>query len=418
MTLSWQAPTSDGGASISGYRVYRDGAELVTLGEVLTHTDTSAVPGTTYAYTVTALNAAGESPPSNEASATPLLPTLEIPGVQGDWVDTYGADGYALFAWTASSDLKLLPPASLAIEQGARSAVGVVTDVRALERPDQAERRVGALYHASQVRLRLTFPAAYDGTLHLYAVDWATTARRQRFTIDDGSGPRVAAINTNFHDGAWLHFPVSVNAGGALTIRVDRLAGANVVLNGLFLGEGPPPAPPAPQVASAPRNLAATPGEARVTLSWQAPTSDGGASISGYRVYRDGDELVTLGEVLTHTDTSAVPGTTYAYTVTALNAAGESPPSNEASATPLLPTLEIPGVQGDWVDTYGARRLRPVRLERRQRPETAAAGQPGHRAGRPAARTGSSPTCAPSSVPTRPSGASARSTTPARSGCG
>ena len=44
-------------------------------------------------------------------------------------------------------------------------------------------------------------------------------------------------INTNFHDGAWLHFPVSVSAGGALTIRVDRLAGANVVLNGLFLGD-------------------------------------------------------------------------------------------------------------------------------------------------------------------------------------
>jgi hypothetical protein len=68
-------------------------------------------------------------------------------------------------------------------------------------------------------------------------VDWTTTARRQRFTIDDGSGPRAASINTSFNDGAWLHFPVSVDAGGALTIKVDRLAGANVVLNGLFLGD-------------------------------------------------------------------------------------------------------------------------------------------------------------------------------------
>jgi len=47
----------------------------------------------------------------------------------------------------------------------------------------------------------------------------------------------VASINTSFNDGAWLHFPVSVDAGGALTIKVDRLAGANVVLNGLFLGD-------------------------------------------------------------------------------------------------------------------------------------------------------------------------------------
>ena len=132
VALAWQVPASDGGGSISGYRVYRStvaggaGSELGTLGSVQNFTDTTAVPGTTYYYTVTALNSAGEGPRSNEASATPLAPMVEIPGVRGNWVGNYGSDGYALFAWTASSDLVLLPSASLAIEQGARSATGVV----------------------------------------------------------------------------------------------------------------------------------------------------------------------------------------------------------------------------------------------------------------------------------------------------
>ena len=68
----------------------------------------------------------------------------------------------------------------------------------------------GRRYHANQVRLRLTFPAAYAGTLHLYAVDWTTTARRERITVNDGSGARVASLTSSFNAGAWLHFPVSV----------------------------------------------------------------------------------------------------------------------------------------------------------------------------------------------------------------
>jgi hypothetical protein len=98
-----------------------------------------------------------------------------------------------------------------------------------------------------------------------------------------------------------------------------------------------PPGPP-----SAPSNLAATGGNAQVTLTWQAPASDGGSPITNYRIYRGvvpGGEiaLATVGNVLTYADTAVTNGVTYYYEVSALNNPGEGPKSNEASATPSAP---------------------------------------------------------------------------------
>src|SRR5205807_2096039 len=98
-----------------------------------------------------------------------------------------------------------------------------------------------------------------------------------------------------------------------------------------------PPTPP-----SAPQNLAATGGNAQVTLTWQAPASDGGSPITNYKIYRGpapGTEtlLTTVGNVLTYTDTAVTNGVTYYYQVSAVNGVGEGPRSNEASATPSPP---------------------------------------------------------------------------------
>jgi len=90
---------------------------------------------------------------------------------------------------------------------------------------------------------------------------------------------------------------------------------------------------------SAPQNLKATAGDAKVTLSWSAPLSDGGSAVTNYKIYRGTTsggktELTTIGNVLTYTDTSVTNGQTYYYQVTAVNSIGESEKSNEAYATP------------------------------------------------------------------------------------
>ena len=153
-------------------------------------------------------------------------------------------------AWNqATTDLAILPVGvTYALEQGSRAGTGwpqPTTDVRALENATETQRRAGAWLHASQVRLRLTFSSAYSGTLHLYAVDWGTTTRREDITVDDGSGPRTAQLTNSFNAGAWMHYPVSVPAGGSITIRVANTAkGKNqAVLSGVFLGGPGAPLP-------------------------------------------------------------------------------------------------------------------------------------------------------------------------------
>ena len=79
MSLTWTAPLDDGGALITDYVVYRSelsGAEteLATSGGALNYTDTTAINGTTYYYTVAAVNSVGTGAQSNEVSATPEAP--------------------------------------------------------------------------------------------------------------------------------------------------------------------------------------------------------------------------------------------------------------------------------------------------------------------------------------------------------
>ena len=90
-------------------------------------------------------------------------------------------------------------------------------------------------------------------------------------------------------------------------------------------------------VPGAPTLTAVQAGKDGVTLGWNAPSSNGGTAISGYRLYRgsiSGGEtlLATLGNVTSYTDTTAPNGKTSYYQVSAVNAVGEGPRSNELSA--------------------------------------------------------------------------------------
>ena len=87
--------------------------------------------------------------------------------------------------------------------------------------------------------------------------------------------------------------------------------------------------PPAPTVPGAPTIAQAfyDPGDGGTNVSWQAPTSNGGAAITAYRVYFDGDQ---------YTPDTVVSSTYYRFNnnytganveVSAVNAVGEGPRS-------------------------------------------------------------------------------------------
>ena len=116
--------------------------------------------------------------------------------------------------------------ASLSLDQGGRYRWASSTaEVRALEDATQTQRRATQWFDDNSLKLHLTFSSAYSGTLHLYAVDWDGTSRRQTVYVDDGSGALSISLGSSFHDGAWLHFPITVAAGGTVSIRADRIAG-------------------------------------------------------------------------------------------------------------------------------------------------------------------------------------------------
>lgn len=88
---------------------------------------------------------------------------------------------------------------------------------------------------------------------------------------------------------------------------------------------------------SAPQRLKATAKKGGVMLTWSAPKDQGTAPVTGYRIYRSvapGLEtfLVAVGNTTHYSDEGLASGTTYYYKVTAVNAVGESPKSNEDSA--------------------------------------------------------------------------------------
>lgn len=110
----------------------------------------------------------------------------------------------------------------------------------------------------------------------------------------------------------------------------------------------PTPDTTAPSTPTTPTAKASS--STQVDLTWPPSTDDVG--VAGYRVYRDGTLLGTTTSA-SYSDASASPGTTYSYTVSAYDAAGNaSPQSAPATVTTPVPpstrTLPFTAV----ADTY------------------------------------------------------------------
>ena len=92
-------------------------------------------------------------------------------------------------------------------------------------------------------------------------------------------------------------------------------------------------------VPSAPTNTSATPSDGRITLSWTAPSNNGGSNITGYAVYRgtSSDSLLIISNVTRtdYVDTNVITGQKYYYKIRATNSAGVGPLTSVIEVSPL-----------------------------------------------------------------------------------
>jgi len=95
-------------------------------------------------------------------------------------------------------------------------------------------------------------------------------------------------------------------------------------------------------VPDAPTAVSGVAGDGQVTVTWEAPASDGGAAITAYtaQAVEGGQTCTSAGDTASCTVTGLSNGTRYSFTVQAENVAGMSAPS--AASAAVTPTAPAP----------------------------------------------------------------------------
>src|ERR1700691_3018707 len=193
--------------------------------------------------------------------------------------------------------------------------------------------------NATPVLAAASVPTGLAGTAGNSAVSltWAATSGASSYHVKrsatSGSETQISAPTSNSYtdtgltNGTKYFYVVSaVNSGGESANSSEVSA-----------------TPSAPLTAPAtPTGLHATGGNAQVSLSWSASTS--AASYNVKRSTANGgpyNTAVASPTVTNYTDTTVTNGTTYYYVVSAVNSAGQSANSAQASATPAIPTANV-----------------------------------------------------------------------------
>ena len=199
---------------------------------------------------------------------------------QGNWIGTYGMQGYDFVDAKAS-----LPSYATVTTSGASGYTWTTstTDPRALQVPGSSNRIAAVWFSGTsfEISVDLTHGQAHD--IALYVDDWDNKNRSEQIQISDALTGTILDTEriSSFSGGAYLDWQVS----GNIVITVTNLGGAgtNAIVNGLFLDP------------------------VRPTLTWVKP-----ASIV-YGMELGGTQLDATASFTVNGATMSVPGT-FTYT--------------------------------------------------------------------------------------------------------
>ena len=349
--LSWTAPVSDGGNPITGYRVLM-GADPLNLRQVgttqgaTTHTATGLTNGETYHFAVLAFNSFGDGPRTEPVSATPA-------GPPGPVVNLMAVDGTGRTSlmWQLPTITGGLPLTKVRVYRGevpdqlepckdidatateftdfdvtiGTTYFYTVTAINAVGEGARVEVVSAIAYGVSSVPTALVATAA-DGRVTL------------RWGAPEEDGGRPVEGYTVFRGETNDSFRLLVELGDILVYMDSEVVNGKTYYYRVKAVNEAGMSDFSAVVSAMPRRPIDIPGPptglsvkvkgVAATLTWTAPSSDGGSPVTGYVILRGTDpgnlsKVGEVGPVLSYTDGNLEKGVTYHYSVVAKNAAGQ-----------------------------------------------------------------------------------------------
>ena len=281
-----------------------------------TFTDTAVTAGTTYYYKVTALEANGtESSPSAEVSAAMFGST---PGTLYKIVSVPSGHSYVLDTNGSTSN-------QTAILQNPDNAY---SDTFQQWQIVSLGNGYSKLLNVGSGKVLDNGGVTVSGNNLIQWTDQASSNTNQQWQFSSTGTNEYYILNHTSSQ----YLSDGLPSGSGNQSAGNPMTQYTTPVNGLFMLVS--------LDALAPSNVVATAGSTQVNLSWQSNglatsfnvyrgTSSGGESTTAYRTGLTGN---------TFTDTTVTTGTTYYYTVKAVNSLSTSSASPEVSATPLSTT--------------------------------------------------------------------------------
>jgi titin len=380
--LAWDMPVSNGGASISTYVVQHSsdsGATWVSFAHAASAATslniTGLANGTSYIFRVAAVNAAGTGIFSSVSSPYTPGALLDAPtalvgigqnqAVSLSWAAPPVPSGVTLLdyevlhssdngsTWITAADGVSTAPSSVigSLTNGTSYVFKVAAVTAGGSGSFSSQSAPVTPYTTPQAPSSVT-PTAGDLSATL---SWAAPSSNGGAAISDYT------IQYSSNGGtSWSTFSRTASTATSATVTgltngtsyVFRVAAVNQAGTGGYSGVSAPVTPVAPATTpDAPTAVSGTAGDAQVWLTWSAPASDGGATITDYVVQHSsnaGSSWTTFADAVTTARwgwvTGLTNGTSYVFRVAAVNTAGTGSFSAASAAVtpagaPSAPTI-------------------------------------------------------------------------------
>ncbi len=355
INLSWTAPV--GALAFNVYRGLAPGAEDASAYASGVNTtsfvDKGANSGTTYYYTVTAVDFSGQSTASNETSAA--LSASSAPAAPSALAGQAASATSVVLTWSANSATQTGYQLDRATNSAFTQNLITLTlpATPAMYTDTAAGLAAGGTYY---YRLRATNGGGASGNSNLATVpipalpSAATNAAVTKvltgeidlsWTDNAGSSATGYTIQRSVAGGSFTNYlslaPASAAAPSTMTLADTNVTPGTLydyhILPSNISGSSPYLDISATSLTAAPSGLTPTAGASAIGLSWTAPT--GAVTYNVYRGTTSGAETLLVSGIATTTysDAAVTAGTTYYYKVTAVNAnATRVPPLTSESA--------------------------------------------------------------------------------------